>query len=95
MSRKQRIQDKLQSLINSSMNKYLQEPIITTRGGRYVVPLKADYKGRIKGIVHDQSGSGATLWLEPMNTVEMNNEYRSLQLQEEEEIQESSKERGR
>ena len=82
-----RIQDKLQSLINSSMNKYLQEPIITMRSGRYVVPLKADYKGRIKGIVHDQSGSGATLWLEPMNTVEMNNEYRSLQIQEEEEIQ--------
>lgn len=82
-----RIQDKLQSLINSSMNKYLQEPIITMRSGRYVVPLKADYKGRIKGIVHDQSGSGATLWLEPMNTVEMNNEYRSLQVQEEEEVQ--------
>lgn len=82
-----RIHDKLDSLIGSSMNKYLQESIITSRGGRYVVPLKAEYKGRIKGIVHDQSGSGATLWVEPMNTVEMNNEYRSLQLQEEEEIQ--------
>ncbi len=82
-----RIQDKLQSLIGSSMNRYLQEPIITMRGGRYVVPLKADYKGRIKGIVHDQSGSGATLWIEPMNTVELNNEYRGLQVQEVEEIQ--------
>lgn len=82
-----RIHDKLESLIGSSMNKYLQEPIITSRGGRYVVPLKAEYKGRIKGIVHDQSSSGATLWLEPMNTVELNNEYRSLHLQEEEEIQ--------
>ncbi|HSM55189.1 MAG TPA: Smr/MutS family protein [Candidatus Sulfomarinibacteraceae bacterium] len=82
-----RIQDKLQSLISSSMSKFLQEPIITSRGGRYVVPLKAEYKGRIKGIVHDQSSSGATLWIEPMNTVELNNEYRSLQSQEEEEIQ--------
>ncbi|MFW6069696.1 MAG: endonuclease MutS2 [bacterium] len=82
-----RIQDKLQSLVSSSMGKFLQEAIITSRGGRYVVPLKAEYKGRIKGIVHDQSSSGATLWIEPMNTVEMNNEYRSLQSQEEEEIQ--------
>ncbi|HZD10657.1 MAG TPA: Smr/MutS family protein [Candidatus Binatia bacterium] len=82
-----RIQEKLQNLINSSMNRYLQEPIITMRGGRYVVPLKAENKGRIKGIVHDQSGSGATLWIEPMNTVELNNEYRGLQVQEEEEIQ--------
>ncbi len=82
-----RIHDKLEGLIGSSMNRYLQEPIITSRGGRYVVPLKAEYKGRIKGIVHDQSSSGATLWIEPMNTVELNNEYRSLQLQEEEELQ--------
>lgn len=81
-----RIHERLQSLIGSSMNRFLQEPIITTRGGRYVVPLKAEYKGRIRGIVHDQSGSGATLWVEPMNTVELNNEYRSLQIEEEEEI---------
>lgn len=82
-----RIQEKLQNLIGSSMNRYLQEPIITMRGGRYVVPLKAEYKGRIKGIVHDQSGSGATLWIEPINTVELNNEYRGLHVQEVEEIQ--------
>jgi DNA mismatch repair protein MutS2 len=82
-----RIHERLQSLISSSMSRFLQEPIITSRGGRYVIPLKAEYKGRIRGIVHDQSGSGATLWVEPMNTVELNNEYRSLQVQEEEEIQ--------
>ncbi len=81
-----RIQDKLQRLLNSSMNQYLQEPIITMRSGRYVVPLRVDAKGRIKGIVHDHSGSGATLWVEPMNTVELNNEYRGLQLREQEEI---------
>ena len=81
-----RIHDKLQRLLNSSMNQYLQEPIITMRSGRYVVPLRADAKGRVKGIVHDHSGSGATLWVEPMNTVELNNEYRGLHLHEQEEI---------
>ncbi len=81
-----RIQEKLQRLLNSSMNQYLQEPIITMRGGRYVVPLRADAKGRLKGIVHDHSGSGATLWVEPMNTVELNNDYRGLHIQEQDEI---------
>ncbi len=82
-----RIQEKLRSLLNSSRNQYLQEPTITTRGGRYVVPLMSNHKGRIKGIVHDQSNSGATLWIEPINTVDLNNEYRSLEIAEEEEIQ--------
>jgi DNA mismatch repair protein MutS2 len=81
-----RIQEKLRALLSGSQNQYLQEPTITSRGGRYVVPLKANYKGRIKGIVHDQSNSGATLWIEPFNTVELNNEFRGLQTAEEEEI---------
>ena len=81
-----RIQDKLQKLVNSSQNQYLQEPIVSMRSGRYVVPLRADAKGRVKGIVHDQSGTGATLWVEPMHTVELNNEYRGLQIQEQDEI---------
>jgi DNA mismatch repair protein MutS2 len=66
-----RIQDKLRALIGSRNNQYLQEPTITTRSGRYVVPLMANHKGKIKGIVHDQSNSGATLWIEPYNTVEL------------------------
>ena len=82
-----RIQDKLQRILNSTMAQYLQEAIITQRGGRYVIPLRADAKGCLKGIVHDQSGSGATLWVEPLGTVELNNEYRGLLLQEQEEIQ--------
>lgn len=81
-----RIQDKLQKLLSSSQNQFLQEAIISMRSGRYVVPLRADAKGRIKGIVHDQSGTGATLWVEPMQTVDLNNEYREAQLQEQEEI---------
>lgn len=82
-----RIHEKLQRILNSSMSQYLQDPIITQRGGRYVIPLRADAKGRLKGIVHDQSGSGATLWVEPLGTVDLNNEYRGLQIQEQDEIQ--------
>jgi len=82
-----RIQDKLQKLLNSSKSAHLQEPIITQRNGRYVVPLRVEAKGHIKGIVHDHSGSGATLWIEPLATVEHNNEYRSLQIKEQDEIQ--------
>jgi len=82
-----RIQEKLQRILQSSQNQYLQEPLVSMRSGRYVVPLRSDAKGRIKGIVHDQSGSGATLWIEPLATVDLNNEYRGLQIAEQEEIQ--------
>ena len=82
-----RIQEKLTRLLNGPQNQFLQEPIITMRAGRYVVPLRADARGRIRGIIHDQSGSGATLWIEPLTTVDLNNEYRRLQLDEQDEIQ--------
>ncbi len=81
-----RIQDKLQRVLNSSQNQYLQESIVTQRNGRHVIPLRSDARGRIKGIVHDQSGTGATLWIEPLQTVELNNDYRRLQLEEQDEI---------
>ena len=82
-----RIQEKLQRLLSSSQNQWLQEPIITMRSGRYVVPVKSDAKGRIKGIVHDQSGSGATVWVEPIATVDLNNEFRGLQMSEQAEVE--------
>ncbi len=82
-----RIQEKLQKILNSSQNIYLQESIISMRSGRYVLPLRADARGRVKGIVHDHSGSGATLWIEPIGTVELNNEYRGLHILEQEEIE--------
>jgi len=82
----ERLQSKLNSIINGNNAKYLQEQLISQRNGRYVIPIKADFKGRIPGIIQDQSQSGATLWIEPLKTVEINNEYRELQLQEEKEI---------
>lgn len=82
-----RLVTKVNNIATSQSNaKYLQEPLVTQRNGRYVIPLKAEFKGRIPGVVHDQSSSGATLWIEPLSTVEMNNKYRELQLDEENEI---------
>lgn len=82
-----RLQSKLQRMISSSTNQtLLQEALVTMRNGRYVVPLKAENKGKIPGIVHDSSASGATLWIEPLETVELNNRWRELQLDEEKEV---------
>src|SRR5215211_4573578 len=82
-----RLQDKLQNMIGSTQyGDSLQEPIITVRNGRYVVPVKASHKRNIRGLVHDQSASGATLYIEPTAIVELNNRWRELQLAEEEEV---------
>ncbi|MGH2592911.1 MAG: endonuclease MutS2 [Anaerolineae bacterium] len=83
-----RLQDKLQRILTNPRNgPYLQEALLTQRSGRYVIPLKAEFKGRIPGIVHDQSASGATLFIEPLATVELNNAWRELELKEEREVQ--------
>lgn len=82
-----RLTDKLQRMINNpKVTKLLQEPIITQRDGRFVIPLQADFKNRMKAIVHDQSASGATLFVEPLQVVDLNNEMRELQLAERDEI---------
>ncbi|HJS20265.1 MAG TPA: hypothetical protein VJ785_16070, partial [Anaerolineales bacterium] len=79
-----RLMSRLQRYLTESANK-LQEPIITQRDGRYVIPLRAEFKGQIQAVVHDQSSSGATLFVEPLPVVELNNAMRELQLQERDE----------
>lgn len=82
-----RLMDRLTRYINDANTmKLLQEALITQRGGRYVLPLRAECKGSIKAIVHDQSASGATLFVEPLPVVELNNEYRELELAERDEV---------
>jgi DNA mismatch repair protein MutS2 len=81
-----RLHERLQSMLSSSLAEALQEPIITVRNGRYVVPVKAAQRRLIRGLVHDQSASGATLYIEPLATVELNNRWRELQLAEEQEV---------
>ena len=82
-----KIKDTLQSYIGGNRLKYLQENIVTMRNGRYVVPVKAEYKNELKGLVHDTSSSGATLFVEPMSVVEANNELKSLTTAENHEIE--------
>ena len=81
-----RIRSKLNEMLSSSIRDCLMEPIITSRQGRYCLPVKAEYKSRVPGLVHDQSGSGATLFIEPLAVVELNNNLRELALSENEEI---------
>lgn len=82
------VRTKLQLFITSSQySKYLQDNIITMRGDRYVIPLKSDFKGAIPGLVHDQSASGSTLFVEPMQIVEMNNELKVELVNEQLEIE--------
>jgi DNA mismatch repair protein MutS2 len=82
----QRLQERLQTLVGEFRNA-LQEPIITMRSDRYVLPVRSEARGQVRGIVHDQSGSGATVFIEPLVIVEMNNRLRQLQLDERAEVE--------
>lgn len=81
-----RIKDKMDSYVRGPGVKYLQDPIITIRDDRYVIPVKIEYRGQVPGIVHDQSSSGSTLFIEPMAVVEMNNDLKEFSLKEREEV---------
>jgi len=81
-----RLLDRMNGLLSSYRNA-VQDAVVTTRNGRYVIPIKAEFKGQVKGIVHDQSASGATLFIEPLGVTELNNTWRQLQLDEREEVE--------
>lgn len=82
-----KIHTQLSSLVNGSARNYLQDAVITMRNGRYCIPVKAEYKGQVPGMIHDQSSTGSTLFIEPMPIVKLNNDIRELELQEQKEIE--------
>ncbi len=83
-----RLLEKLNSMLSSSQyQSMIQDPIITMRDGRYVIPVKSDFKGQMRGIIHDSSASGATVYMEPLAIVDLNNHWRELQMAEREEIE--------
>lgn len=82
-----KIHSQLTSMINGSYRTYLQDAVVTMRGSRYCIPVKSEYKGQVPGMVHDQSSSGSTFFIEPAAIVNLNNELKELALREQEEIE--------
>lgn len=82
-----KIHTQLSSMVNGGMRNYLQDAVITQRDGRYCIPVKAEYKGQVKGMIHDQSATGSTFFIEPEAIVNLNNELKELAIREKEEIE--------
>ena len=82
-----RIRAKLNSYVSGANSKYLQDNVITVRAGRFVLPVRSEYRVQVPGLIHDRSASGATLFIEPFSVVEMNNDLRALQADEQNEIE--------
>ncbi|MDD3141421.1 MAG: endonuclease MutS2, partial [Lachnospiraceae bacterium] len=82
-----KVHSTLNTMVNGSLRTYLQDPIITMRGDRYCIPVKAEYRGQVNGMIHDQSSTGSTLFIEPMAVVKLNNDLKELYGKEQEEIQ--------
>lgn len=82
-----RIHSQLNSMINGSLRTYLQDAVVTIRDNRYCVPVKSEYKGQVPGMVHDQSSTGSTFFIEPAAIVNLNNELKELSIKEQEEIE--------
>ena len=87
ISTNDKIHSQLLSMVNGSYRSYLQDAVITMRNNRYCIPVKSEYKGQVHGLVHDQSATGSTFFIEPAAVVELNNQLKELVLQEQEEIE--------
>lgn len=82
-----KVHNTLNSMVNGSARTYLQDPVITMRDGRYCLPVKSEYRGQVPGMIHDQSSTGSTLFIEPMAVVKLNNDYKELQIREQREME--------
>ena len=82
-----RVHSTLNAMVNGSARAYLQDPVVTMRDGRYCLPVKAEYRGQVAGMIHDQSSTGSTLFIEPMAVIKLNNDYKELQIKEQQEIE--------
>lgn len=84
---KERLRSELSSMVQGAYSSYLMEPVVTQRDGRFVLPVKSEYKNQVPGMVHDTSSTGSTIFIEPASSVKLNNEIRELQISEKQEIQ--------
>ena len=82
-----KVHAQLASMVNGSLRTYLQDAVVTMRNGRYCLPVKSEYRGQIPGMIHDQSSTGSTIFVEPMAVMQLNNQLRELEIQEEKEIE--------
>lgn len=82
-----RIHSQLAGMVNGSLHSYLQDALITSRNGRYCIPVKSEYRSQVPGMIHDQSSTGSTLFIEPAAVVNLNNQMRELEIKEQEEIE--------
>lgn len=87
MLNNEKIHSQLTGMVNGSLRSYLQDAVVTMRNNRYCIPVKAEYKGQVPGMIHDQSSTGSTLFIEPASVVTLNNQLKELELQEKEEIE--------
>lgn len=87
MLNNEKIHSQLTGMVSGSLRSYLQDAVVTMRNNRYCIPVKAEYKGQVPGMIHDQSSTGSTLFIEPASVVTLNNQLKELELQEKEEIE--------
>lgn len=82
-----KVHNTLNSMVNGSARSYLQDPVVTMRDGRYCLPVKAEHRSQVPGMIHDQSSTGSTLFIEPMAVIKLNNDFKELLMKEQQEIE--------